>query len=186
MTLRLQQVADPQYLIDLKERVLACSERMKKIDKSKKSLMVQQMQREKTLSRELEKDEAEQWAEVTTMQSQFAALETKAKELNALIQTRAQSLQDKAVRLVNAKCEWKTLQDDAKTFSIPTIMSLTGAGSALQLKHDELRRKKSELVKNGELIAGRNKVSLHNSVDKVAQLKQQIGNLAERLQRKNE
>ena len=183
---RFERISTPQYLTDLKERVVAVNLKIKKLEKSKKKMEVNQKKKDKTITKK-EEAEPEISQAVNALTNEINALDQRTKEDEAKISKSASTLQDQSAKLNEAKEMWKKLSDEAVPLSIdPNSLTSREEVKGTNKKYAELDAKKVGLEKTLQLVKTRCAVGLGEYTQKKVQLQSQVTVMADSIQKKNE
>jgi len=184
LTHRFEQVSDPQYLLDLKERIVALNHRIKKMGKNKKNLEVEQGLREKKMGKVIDDGEPEMLQEINQIKTERAMTEKKMKEVDDTLEKRSSALHDHATRLENAKNEWKKMTEEGTKQGVR--IEAVSVDKDPTSAHGVLQANKAGLVKTINLLKTRYNVTLGEYAQKKTAMQKQISAVAESLQAKNE
>ncbi len=184
---RMEQIGDPQYIADLKERLVSLTLKMKKLEKSKKHMEVAQKKKDKAI---LLKEEAEPETSqaVVELTAEMATLEQKAKEVDTKMAKQAAAIQDQYTKLCEGKQQWKTLAEEASGMSLDPALATNkeSTKSGALARCDEAQAKKLALEKSIQLLKTRYAVNLGDYTQKKVQLQNQVNSMAETVLKKNE
>ena len=189
LSFRIEQVSDPQYTEDLKERIVSLAHRIKKVDKNKKSLEIDQLQRGKALTRVAEAGESEMVVQLNDLKNSYSVLDNKVKETDSELEKNASLLQDKSTKLAEAKSLWKRIAEEATGYELSpeaVLNNLQQAAEARQEKYAQLKGKIVMLDKNVTSLKTKYAVNMHEYQQKISTLQTQVTQRAELLQKKNE
>ncbi len=187
LSARLDQVGEPQYVLDLKERIVALNHRIKKMAKNKKTLEVEQIHREKRIGKVIDVGEPEQLQEINQLRTESVVIDKRTRELDENLCHRATALEDHSVRLDAGRGVWKRLCAEAEAAGIKLgaqreDQKMTEAGE----KTKTLEAARNGLRKAINLLKTRYNVTLGEYTQKKASAQKQLAALAESLQAKNE
>eukprot|EP01022_Parablepharisma_sp_SALTPOND_P001031 TRINITY_DN105458_c0_g1_i1.p5 TRINITY_DN105458_c0_g1~~TRINITY_DN105458_c0_g1_i1.p5 ORF type:complete len:241 (-),score=51.13 TRINITY_DN105458_c0_g1_i1:1406-2128(-) len=182
---RVDQISDPQYTTELKERIVTLTHKMKKLEKRKKRMETNQKKKDKDIIKKVE-IEPELSQNVVLLTSEVSALDQKLKELDMKLGKNANSLQEQSAKLTAAKEHWKKVSEEATGLSIETGLSKEENKSGKKTPYEEAAAKKAALEKTVNLLKTRYTVTLGEYTQKKIQLQNQVTNMAENIQRKNE
>ena len=182
---RTEQLSNPQYLLDLKERLISLEHRIKKTGKNKKTLETEQVKREKIIDKVIEEGEPERLQEINHLKTEAAMFEKKLKEINEVLEKNGNSLTDMSQRMENAKSELKKLTDTADKQGVrePTETAKT---HDLEVRYKNLFFMKENLMKGINLLKTRFHVTMGDYSQKKVNIQKQISSIAVTLHTKNE
>ncbi len=185
---RLEQVSNPEYMHDLKERLLALDVRIRKTEKSKKSMEVAQIHREKQIEQVIEDGEPQRLQEINQLRTEYAIAEKKTKELDEVLEKRAETLHDQNAHMTSTKETWKNLAEEATVYgiSVEVDVAKTQREKGVAGRVAELQARKAALVKTINLVRTRHSVTLGDYMQKKTAMQKQLTEIAATFQAKNE
>ncbi len=187
MARRIEQISDPQYLLDLKERIISMDHRIKKAEKNKKTLETEQVRREKIIDKVIEDGEPELLQDINHLKTEAAIFEKKLREIDEVLERKSTSLSDLSTRLEALRGEWKKLSEAADKEGIKSdTVGGTARTHELAVKYKTLLATKEGLVKTLNLVKTRYAVTLGDYVQKKGAMQKQVSAIAVSLQSKNE
>jgi len=185
MSLRLQQITQPQYSEELKERNIALSHRIKKMERSKKTLEVEQSHREKKIGKVIDAGEPELLQEINRIRADITNTEKQIREVDAILERRSKALHDHQTRQDNANTEWQKIATDATTIGFdaknPPVPEMTK-----NEKFKLLDEKRSALLKELNLLKSRNNYTLSDYMQRKMKFEKELTQLAQEMQGKTQ
>jgi len=185
---RLTQISDPQYATELKERIIALSHRIKKAGKSKKSMEIEQLLREKRMEKTIEDGQSEFLSEINQIKSEESIIEKKHLDIDAEISKNTENLSEQNKKLAEVKEKFLKMCEEAKKYGIdPDLLGELSKEEKEKLeKNEELFKKKDYLNKEINLIKTRSSVTLGDYIQKKTNLQKQLTVISKNLIEKNE
>eukprot|EP01022_Parablepharisma_sp_SALTPOND_P000801 TRINITY_DN105069_c3_g1_i1.p2 TRINITY_DN105069_c3_g1~~TRINITY_DN105069_c3_g1_i1.p2 ORF type:complete len:286 (+),score=56.68 TRINITY_DN105069_c3_g1_i1:424-1281(+) len=184
---RINQVSDPEYETELKEKLIVLEQRIKKTDKSRKNLEIDQMHRSKALNRVADAGECEMFAEINNVKKDLTIVDKKMAEVGEEIEKNAGTLQEKHAKMLEAKTTYKRLIGEANGLGIvDNDTNVQGDSKKIEEIYKKLSERKWTLKKNVNALKAKENVDLHDYAKKVDTLETQLTKLAVKLQTKNE
>jgi len=186
---RIAQISNPQYAAELKERIFALNQKVKKLEKSKHKMEVNQQKKDKVIIKKVE-NEPEISQALAELKNEVHNSDVKIKENDQKIDKNANSLQDQNAKMGVLKEQWKKLSDEATSLGIDPNKINEKEGSKTE-KIDENSyegklAKKLALEKTLNLLKTRYTVNLGDYTQKKIQLQEKVTKMAENIQEKNE
>ncbi len=172
---RLEQVSDPLYVNELKEHMLALAQRIRRADRNRRALTLEQLQRGKELNRAAEP------ARASVEKEELDSVHTKVQGLEAVLQKNAVVMQEKTARLGQEKARWHKLDEEARGMGI-----LESEKEGPEANYDRLMTIKTMIEKGINSIRTKRTVSAHDYAGEISELQTRLTGLTEMLHQKNE
>jgi len=176
---RIEQISDPNYVPQLKEKLLVLDQRIKKIDKNRKILEKEQISLGKKLSEN--QTEYEIVSEINEFSTNIEITDKKLIEINQNIDKDAKILLDKNLKIAEQKLNLRKITDDANLLKIP-LNSNENSDSILS----ELIEKKNFLAKSIFSIKSKYSVDFNDYKQKIIKKQNEIQKIAQKLLKKNQ
>lgn len=183
MATRMEQISQPQYMEELKEKNITLTHRIKRMERSKKSMEVQQSHREKKMGKVIDVGESDIMQEIHRITAEIGNINKQITEADDILERRSKALHDHTSRLENAKSEWQKVENDAHSQGVELNVQLKKTNKE---KFLELEEKKAALLKQVNLLKSRNTYSLSDYMQKKNSLQKMLTGTAQALQSKNE
>ncbi len=185
---RMEQVSNPQYILELKERILAMDGRMKRLGKNQKRLEVDQFHREKKINRVIEVGESEMFQDIQKAKTEYTIAETRILELDGTLERGAETVQDHSKKMSELSALMKKLVAEATELGLDPAVAMRQRDrvNPTEERFHRLQQAKDGLVKETTLIRTRHHVSLSDFLRKKSTLQKQLSVVAEKVQAKNE
>lgn len=186
---RFGQVTDPQYVLDIKERILSYSEKIKKLEKHRKKMETDQFHREKQMKKVIDTGELEIAQHINAAKTDRLIVEGKLQEAENTISNGTSSLQNQEKKLEDLKALYQKQLKECETNKID-IKKLLGENKSnnTQKENDEkkLSQKKQSLIKEISLLKTRYNFTIGDFTQKRLTLQKQIEKTYEGIQKKDE
>lgn len=187
---RIDQVSNPQYLQELKERIVTLNHKEKRLEKRRKSMETAQKKKDTAIIKK-EEEEPEITQAVNALTKESVSLDDKLNECEAKIQKYVLAIQDQTAKLNEAQLHIKKLSDEGSALSINVKDVLDHEkdhkpASKHTDKFTELELKKTGLEKTLTLLKTRYSVTLGEYNQKKHQLQNEVNELSLNLHKKNE
>ena len=175
-------------MIELKERILALEHRIKKMEKGKKSMEVQQLHREKEMGKVIEDGESEYAQQITRIKAEYTIIDKKTKEVDDALERKSTTLHESNKRMATLKEDLKKHTDEAtgQGINLDLDPALSAQAKGVSARFAELEAKKAAILKTVNLIKTRHSVTLGEYVAKKTAMQKQVSTIAESLQTRNE
>jgi chromosome segregation ATPase len=179
---RLDMVADPAYLPDLKQRLLSLDLKIKKITKHRKTIETAQKKNDKKLMK-VDEEEPELSQELNSLKKELAITEKKLHEQEATTAKQETTLQELETKAAEAKTSLDKITGEAGELAIDTKAKKPGTGN---IKFEELEGKCKGLEKTLILYQKRSTMSSREYSQHKAERQIELDAIAAQLQAKNE
>jgi len=178
---RVEQVQDPKYLADLKERVVSLSLKLKKMEKGNKKIEVNNWKKDNS-------DDLESLKQETAMGQDLQFIESKIKEQENKIFKQAETLKEQTCKLLDMRMAWKNVSEEGRAagLEINDTIGLIQRGPKEEIKFSDSEIKRQSLEKTLNLLKTRYNVAAGEYAQKKMQLQAQINSVSEILQKKSE
>ena len=188
LTERVEQVSNPQYVIELKERLIAFDDRIRKMGKNKKKLEVAQIHREKKMHKVIEIGEPEMCQEIQKTKTEYTTMDKKAIDQDASLEKGAEMLKEYNKKMSELTSQFKKLETEATSLGMDVAAIVQGREKVdpLQEKHKTLEQAHSVLTKDINLIRTRHNVSFADFSKNKSRLHEKLSEVATKIQKKNE
>ena len=181
---RLEEVSDPSFFDNLKERIICLDEKIKKLKKGKKILEIDQLQREKRMDKVIEIGESDILAEIKKLKNDLTVICHKTLEVDKRLYKNNENIKELETKKQEFKKTLKKLGVESKAHGID--MSKKGSSNEILNKCKLLEQQKKSLYKATILIRTRHNVSVSDFNKESNKLNSQIANMSEKIQKKNE
>jgi len=183
---RLEEISNPQYLVDLKERIIALDLKIKKAGKNKKNLEVEQLLREKKIDKVIDVGEPEYAQEIGHIKTESNILDKKIRELDEALNRNSSTIEEIKQKTEEVKNQYKKLQETAEKEGINENINATAKTHDLDVKYRALQSAKESLTKTINLLKTRYTVTLGDYIQKKGNLQKNVSTAAVNVQSKNE
>lgn len=181
-------ISDPQYVINIKDRIAALDLKIHKAGKNKKKLEVAQFQREKQMNQVIENGEPELLRDIQKEKLELTLTEKKVAEQDSAIEKNSEMLQEYQKKQTELITNFKKLETDSKTLGIDAniINKPKGWVDPISTKYAKFVQRKENLIKEINLIKTRHNVTFADSGVERQKKQKKVSELAEKIQKKNE
>lgn len=185
---RIDQLSNPTYMTELKERIIAYNEKIKKMGKTKKKMEVAQIHREKAINKVIETGEPELLQQINGIKSESSICGKKLAEVDTSVEKRAEALTSSNQKLAELTGLLKAAEDEAAKLGIDPSAAYQPSNelSSNDIKFKSFEEKKNGVIQEINLIKTRLNVALGDYSQKKSKLQKALTTLAEQTQKKNE
>ena len=180
---RVELLSNPQYVPDLKQRILGLDVKIKKLGKNKKIMELSQKKTDDRFKK-AEDEEPELSLESTGLKKMVSTHLNKVKEVDLLMEKNGKSLTEMNTKMGELKGELKKLTDQATELSIDPN-GKSGGIKEVEEKFEVMAPKKEGLTKTLNLLKTRYNMTLGEYNQKTQKLQQELDEVAESVQAKN-
>ena len=185
---RVTQVSEPQYVIDLKERLIALDEKIRRMGKNKKQMELSQLHREKKINHVMQSGEPEMFRDIQKHKFETTVAEQKLQEVDTGLEKGSSMIQEYTKRLGETNSLYRKLESEAVALDIQvgSINKTKEKPTATGEMCRRLQLVKDSIAKEINLIKTRYSVTLADFSTKKLGLQKKVGEVAEKIQKKNE
>lgn len=185
VTERISQVSDPQYLVDLKEKIISLEHRIKKAEKVKKTLETEQLKRERKIDKVLEAGEAQMAREVSQLKSESVVFTKKLRDIDVILErtdSAEPGLQAKVERL---RRSWKELLEVAEKENVSLGLMEGNKGKRSGASKKEFKAKQDSLKKMINSMKKKYTVAMSDYTQKKSAIQKEITSITEAFNKVN-
>eukprot|EP00826_Nyctotherus_ovalis_P032490 TRINITY_DN2618_c0_g2_i14.p2 TRINITY_DN2618_c0_g2~~TRINITY_DN2618_c0_g2_i14.p2 ORF type:complete len:251 (+),score=69.55 TRINITY_DN2618_c0_g2_i14:352-1104(+) len=181
----MEALADPQYAMQLKERILALEEKIKKGHRMKKSLEVAQLHREKLINQVIEVGESAVLMDIRKAKTDLAVYHNKLGEAEGAFNRNEDVIEEFRKKQVRLEAELKELKSNAKDMGINLSKPKKRTNGNLK-KYKKLEQRMEGLSKELNLVRTRYNLTVSEFASEKNKLHKRMARVNEEIQKKNE
>jgi hypothetical protein len=181
---RMEEVADPNYAIQLTERIMAIEDKIKKGRKGKKSMEVSQIHREKKMHKAIELGEPYLQREIEKYKADMMVLQIKVSDANMKIDKNANMLAAFYAKKNNLSSSLKELEKTADHMGISN--GTNKDTDVLKVQEKKLKLKQENLMREVKMVKTKGNIVKNEFNTKTNDLNTAISSLSNKIEKKNE
>ncbi len=171
---RIEQISDPQYLAELKEKIVTLTHKSKKLEKNRRHLESVRKLQDRAALAETEPD----LLPASGLSNELSALDDRMKEWDGKISRQAQTLQEQSAKLADVRAGWKHVSDDAIMQGVDPNDRADGKARQKADPVSDLEAQRVAIEKTLNLLRTRHTVTSAEYAQKKAALQAQVNGVA--------
>lgn len=182
---RMEVLADPQHVLQLKERIVALDEKIRKGLKAKKSLEVAQLHREKQMHQVIEVGESAMLMDIRKAKTDLAVYHNKLGEAETAFNRNEDVIEEFRKKQVKLEADLKELKHNARDMGIKLSKPKKRTNDSLK-KYKRLEQRMESLSKEVNLVRTRYNLTVSEFASEKNKLHKKMAHVNEEIQKKNE